>query len=173
MPGVGTHAFDNVLVYAGGAAIVNNKGGGGEKIALPNDVNEGALDGLAVADNLLSEKVLGFTGGGSTPPTGGRYVMGRATPKIRNKSTEFNPITLTIENDRRNVLSKSLMDAPRSTPIWVLEKATDDEGHSYWLHVGEIANVVKETPIGDTEAVSQMVITINPTQDVTPVDDSA
>ena len=96
--------------------------------------------------------------------------MGRATPKRRSKATEFNDITLTIENDRTSVLSKSLMDAPRATAVWILEVADDGTGQSYYFHVGEITNVVKETPVGDTEAVSQMVITISPTQDVTTID---
>ena len=174
MGAVGVHGFDNVQIYVGGADIENNKAGGaGDKVALPGDITEAALDALAVADNLINEAVLGLTGGGSTPPTGGRYVYGRLTPKTRTTATEFNPITLTIENDRTKALSKALMDAPRGTKIWILEKADDGTGHTYWLHVVEKTNNVKETPVGDPEAVCQMVFTLNPTQELTTVDDSA
>lgn len=174
MGAVGVHGFDNVAIYVGGTDIENNKAGGsGDKVALPANITEAALDALAVADNLIDEAVLGFTGGGSTPPTGGRFVYGRSTPKRRAKATEFNDITLTLENDRTKTLSKALMDAPRGTNIWVLEKADDGAGHTYYLHVADVSNVVKETPVGDTETISQMVITLSPTQDVATVDDSA
>ena len=66
-----------------------------------------------------------------------------------------------------------MIDAARGTVVWIVEKADDGTGHTYYLHVGEKTNAVKETPTGDPETVSQMVITISPTQDVTTVDDSS
>ena len=80
MGAVGVHSFDEVEIYVGGPGITNNKDGGGDEIALPGPASEAALDALAVADNLIDEAVLGFSGGGSIPQRAGATFMAGRLP---------------------------------------------------------------------------------------------